>query len=136
MSKSDFIMDRQKLIDYSFEFANKLLADYQEFYPFAATINLKGELIPVTYYDGNEYPNSQELIDKLKILLDDQLRDGERRAYALTCDVTVRRNDLSNRKDAIAIQIKHQDAEKNYTCFFAYRLTEQNAVEHLDSWEE
>ena len=126
--------DTQKLIDYAVDFANKLLTDYQEFYPFAATINLNGNIIMESCLDGDDHPLSQDLITIFEPLLDNQLENCERRAYSLTYDVKVQKDDTNYKTDAIAVKIKHAETTDITVYYFAYRLTEQNKVEHLDSW--
>jgi len=128
--------DTKKLIDYSVSFAEKLLTDYQEFYPFASTINLSGELVQVEYFDGDDHPLSQDLINKIQPILDQKIDSKEMRAYALTYDVRVKRDHLSDKTDAIAIKIKHRDLNDILVHYFAYRLTPQKTFEHLDSWTE
>lgn len=65
--------DKQKLIDYSVEFATKMLTENQEFYPFAVTINLHGDLVMASYFAGDEHPLSQDLINELQKTLVIQL---------------------------------------------------------------
>ena len=126
--------DTQKLIDYSIDFASKMLTEKQEFFPFAATVDLKGDIIMTSYFDGDDHPQSQDLINKLQLLLDRLLDSRERRAYALTYDVKVKKDDTSEKTDAIAIKIKHTDTKDLRVYYFAYKLTTQKTVEHLDSW--
>lgn len=126
--------DTQKLIDYSVDFACMMLTDSHEFYPFAGTINLNGEIVMESHFDGDDHPLSQDIINSLEPLLDKQLEKNERRAYALTYDVRVQKDSSSGKTDAIAIKIKHKETKDITVYYFAYRLTEQKTVEHLDSW--
>jgi hypothetical protein len=128
--------DTKKIIDCSIEFANKLLVEFQEFFPFAVAINLNGEIVPINYFDGNDQPASTDLINNLETLLDEQLLKNEKRAYAITYDVRVQKNSLSEKVDAIAIKIKQAETKDILLCYFAYKLVEQNRLEHLDSWRE
>lgn len=128
--------DKQKLIDYSVNFAISLLTDYQEFYPFAGTVNLEGEIVMESHFDGDDQPLSQDLINALLPILDRQLENNERRAYALTYDVRVQKDKASEKTDAIAIRIRHNESKDIVVYYFAYKLTPQNTVELLDSWGE
>ena len=128
--------DTQKLIDYSVDFATKMLTDNQEFFPFAVTVNLKGDLITTGYFDGDDQPLSQDLINKLQPLLDRLLDNKERRAYALTYDVRVQKDNSSEKTDAIAVKVKHTDTKNITVYYFAYKLTSQKIIEHLDSWAQ
>lgn len=129
-------VDTQRLIDYSVDFANKMLTDNQEFYPFAGAINLNGDIVMESHFDGDDYPLSQDLINSLQPLLDRQLENNERRAYALTYDVRVQKDNATEKTDAIAVKIKHTETKDITVYYFAYRLTAQKTVEHLDSWGE
>jgi hypothetical protein len=128
--------DIQKLIDYSVGFADKMLSDNQEFYPFAVTVNLDGNLVMNSQFDGDDHPLSQDIIDRLQPLLDNQLGKQECRAYALTCDVRVQKDNASAKTDAISVKIKHTETNDITVYYFAYRLTATKTVEYLDSWGE
>jgi len=128
--------DTQKIIEYSIELANELLVEFQEFFPFAVAINLNGEIVPINYFDGNDHPDSTDLLNNLETLLDEQLSKNEKRAYAITYDVRIQKNSLSEKVDAIAIKIKQTETKEVLLCYFAYKLVEQNRLEHLDSWRE
>ena len=129
-------VDTQKLIDYSVDFAIKMLTDKQEFYPFAGAINLNGDIIMESYFDGDDHPFSQNLINSLQSVLDRKLGNNERRAYALTYDVSVQKDNTTERTDAIAVQIKHTETLDITVYYFAYRFTTQKTIEHLYSWGE
>ena len=129
-------LDTKKLIDYSVDFADKMLTDNQEFFPFAAAIDFTGNLIMTSDFEGDDFPLSQEVINKLQSILDRQLDCKERRAYALTYDVRVQKDNLSEIVDAIAIKIKHIDTQGITVYYFAYRLTSEKKVQHIDSWGE
>lgn len=128
--------DAKKLINYSVDFANKMLTENQEFFPFAVTINFDGELVMTGYFDGDEHPPSQDLINKLQLILDRQLENKERRVYALTYDVRVKKDESSEKTDAIAIKIKRANTKEFTIYYYAYKLTPQKTVEHLYSWGE
>jgi hypothetical protein len=128
--------DTQKLIDYSVDFAFKLLTDYQEFYPFAGSMSLNGIIAMESGFDGNDHPLSQDLMNALDSLLEGKIENHEIRAYALTYDVKVKRVDTIAKIDAIAVKIKHAETKDTRVYYFAYRMAEGNKVEHLDSWSE
>jgi hypothetical protein len=130
-SKTDIL----ELLDYSISFATKMLTDFQEFFPFAATINEEGFLVPTAYLDSNERPLSNDLINKLELQLERQLSNRESRAYALTFDVKVKPANDTEAKDAIAIRIKHVDQNDINVYYYTYLLTDRN-VELIDSWGE
>ena len=128
--------DIQKLIDYSVSFAKTLLAEFKEFYPFASTINIDGELIPFGLYEGDEFPDSKDLSSKLELLLEKQLEDKKKRAFAITTDVVVKRSDAENSHNAISIKIRQSGTKEYKVYFFEYNLSEENEVEITKSWRE
>ncbi|RZK67058.1 MAG: hypothetical protein EOO95_04035 [Pedobacter sp.] len=125
--------DREVLIDYSITMAKVLITECQEFYPFAATIGLDGELIPLLNYDGNEFPSSIDVLLDLSNLLNSQL-GKTKRAYALSYNVLVIKNE--KKSDALAVRIKNVESEEVMIYYFSYALMEDNNVEILDSWGE
>ena len=130
------INDTQKLIDYSVSFAKTALTEFKEFYPFAAAVNSDGELIPFGLYEGDEFPDSKDLSTKLELLLEKQLEDNKKRAFAVTTDVAVKRSDAENSHDAISIKIRQSGTEEYNVYFFEYNLTNENEVEIIRSWRE
>lgn len=128
--------DTKKLIDYSVDFAKKILTDYKEFFTFSVTINLVGDRIPTGYFDGDNLLSRQDLITKLQKQHDQQLVDNQRRAYSLTYLAKVKKDNSSEKTDAIAIRIKHADTKDITVYYFAYRLTQQNTIEYFDKWNE
>ena len=128
--------DIQKLIDYSVSLAKTFLADFQEFYPFAAAINYDGELIPITFYEGNEFPDSKDLSKKLELLLEKQLEENKKRTIAVTTDVLVKRPDAKTSHDAISIRIRQSGTKEYKVYFFEYNLSKENEVEITKSWSE
>ncbi len=128
--------DTQSLIDHSVGFAEKMLTENQEFYPFAVMVNLDGELEMVSHFDGDDNPLSQDLINKLQPLLDKQIENKESRAYSLTYDAKVQKEGSSEKLDAVAVRVRHIETQEVTVYYFAYRLTAQKEVEHIDSWGE
>ncbi|HGY9571618.1 TPA: hypothetical protein ACOJO8_005140, partial [Vibrio harveyi] len=57
--------DAQHLFDSVLPFAEKMLAEYGEFYPYGAAMTLTGDVVDVSVFEGNEYPPSSEIIDLL-----------------------------------------------------------------------
>jgi hypothetical protein len=128
--------DIQKLIDYSVSFAKTSLTKFKGFYPFAAAINTDGELIPFGLYEGNDFPDSKDLSTKLEILLEKQLEDNTKRAFAVTTDVFVKRSDDEKSHDSISIKIGQSGIKEYKVYFFEYNLSDENEVEITKSWRE
>src|SRR5690349_5014199 len=101
----------QNLVNYSLEFSEHLLLEFDEFYPFAAKIDQSNKLIPVGFSDNNEFPESQTVIDGLREGLNAELEKTGILAFSIAYDVCVNNEKYPNTIYAIAIRITHQKLE-------------------------
>ena len=121
--------DIQDIIDYSHKFAEKMLIEHKEYYPFGVAINKKGELIPVGYKDNEtDMPKSQKIIEELRIHFQSELEKQEIRAYGITYDVLVNLDDLKEKSDAILIDITHRDSTNLPKYYFTYLWTNEGEL--------
>jgi hypothetical protein len=125
----------QNLVNYSLDFSEHLLLNFEEFYPFAAKINRNNKLIPVGFSDNDEFPESQTVIDGLKDGLNVELDRTEIVVYSIAYDVSVKNEKYTNPIDAIAIRICHQKLESEIIYYYAY-LKKSNKINFYDSWGE
>ncbi|MFV8434104.1 hypothetical protein ACNO6Y_26255 [Vibrio owensii] len=98
--------DAQHLFDSVLPFAEKMLAEYGEFYPYGAAMTLTGDVVDVSVFEGNEYPPSTEIIDLLNSAFLKAAANREYRTTAVVYDVriTLPSGQLS---DAIAVNLDH-----------------------------
>ncbi|KGR32624.1 hypothetical protein OA39_05012 [Vibrio campbellii] len=98
--------DAQHLFDSVLPFAEKMLAEYGEFYPYGAAMTLTGDVVDVSVFEGNEYPPSSEMIDLLNSAFLKAAANREYRTTAVVYDVriTLPSGQLS---DAIAVNLDH-----------------------------
>ncbi|MDV5033007.1 hypothetical protein [Vibrio diabolicus] len=98
--------DAQHLFDSVLPFAEKMLAEYGEFYPYGAAMTLTGDVVDVSVFEGNEYPPSSEIIDLLNSAYLKAAANREYRTTAVVYDVriTLPSGQLS---DAIAVNLDH-----------------------------
>ncbi len=121
--------DIQAIIDYSIEFAERMLNNGKEYYPFGSQIENNGELVAVGFKDGeNDFPESQNLIDGLKSGFEKLFADGQIRAYGLTYDVRVSLNNSNNKSDAICIDITHLSSNQIPRYYFTYSWSENDEL--------
>ena len=121
--------DIQNIIDYSHKFAEKMLNNGKEYYPFGAKIDNNGELIAVGYKDNEtEFPESQKVIDELTAEFERELNIGEIKAYGLTYDVRVQTDSLKDKTDAILIDIYHRNSNEIPKYYFTYSWNENNEL--------
>ncbi|HFQ5352222.1 TPA: hypothetical protein ACGUPP_004416 [Vibrio vulnificus] len=98
--------DAQHLFDSVLPFAEKMLAEYGEFYPYGAAMTLTGDVVDVSVFEGNEYPPSSEIIDLLNSAFLKATANREYRTTAVVYDVRIMlpSGQLS---DAIAVNLDH-----------------------------
>ena len=58
--------DCNALIDWLMQFAERQLANYGEFFPFGGAMGMDGTLSFVATHDGDEHPDSSNVIESLK----------------------------------------------------------------------
>ena len=121
--------DIQNIIDYSHNFAETMLNNGKEYYPFGAKIDNNGELIAVGYKDNEtDFPESQKVIDELIAEFEQELNNGQIRAYGLTYDVRVQTKSLKDKTDAILIDIYHRNSNEIPKYYFTYSWNEKNEL--------
>ena len=100
-------------------FAEQMLKAHGEFFPFGAAMQSDGKVAAVGAWDGDEHPNSTDVITLLKDGFVAGARKGEYKATALVYDVWYKSDDGSL-TDAIAVALDHRD---NYSVVVFYPYT-------------
>lgn len=125
----DAKQDIQKIIDYSHDFAEIMLNEGKEYYPFGVAINNEGELVPVAFEDEEtDMPDSQKVIDILTLHFETDLKNKNIRAYSLTYDVRMKNEDQVASTDAVLIDIVHRDSPGIPKYYFTYSFTDKNVL--------
>lgn len=110
--------DMEALLDESLNAAVHFLKKNGEFFPFAVTMDLHGEIHHAQAFPGDEQPQSQEVIDLLVKGLTQGAAKGDYRATALICDVRV--NTPSGPvQDAVSLTIEHH-TDAPVVCYLPY----------------
>jgi len=102
-------------------FAEKMLSEHGEFYPYGESMQADGTIVSVAGYDGRERPPSQAIIDLLRQGFHVDAAKGTIIASALIYDVRTIPPGQSEKTDAIAVELDHRD---NYSVvvYFPYSL--------------
>jgi hypothetical protein len=125
----DIEKDIQNIIDYSHKFAETMLNNGKEYYPFGAQIENNGELVAVAHKDSEtDFPKSQKVIENLKSDFEKQFADGKIKAFGLTYDVRVQVNELGDKSDAICIDITHRNSDEIPRYYFTYSWNENDEL--------
>ena len=100
-------------------FAEQMLREHHEFFPFGATMDNDGEMANAGGWTGDEQPESAEVIELLEKGLQEGAKNGEYKATALVYDVRIVPPGKQGKQDAIAVACDHRD---NYSVvvYFPY----------------
>lgn len=102
--------DVQQLVNMLLPFAEKMLKEEHEFYPFGGYMKQSRKLIWVSaQIKGDDHPTSTQLIDLLKQKAREKALRGDLRAVAIVFDVRIRPPNMDEKVDAIQICLDHID---------------------------
>ncbi len=125
------------LLDEGMTVALHLLEKNGEFYPFAVGLQFDSKIAIVATLDGDDHPESNDVLASLYPALREDIRKGEYTAVGIVTNVTVRKNETDEPIDALRIQIEHPEAEP-MACFVPYRLENGKVIkgELVAQWAE
>ncbi len=103
--------DLDALLGVVMPFAQQMLVERGDFYPFGATMKADGKIEQVAAHTGEEFPEPQQLIDLLLGGYHAQAVKGELRATALCLDSLTIPPGQSQKSDAICVRLEHVDGE-------------------------
>jgi hypothetical protein len=112
--------DLDQLLNVALEFAQKMLKQHGEFFPFGASMALDGKITMDGATTGKEKPPSQELLDLLSESYTERANKGELRAAAVCADVRVPPPGSEAKTDAIQVGLEHANGEA-VTVFLPYQ---------------
>jgi hypothetical protein len=104
-------------------FAEQLLQEHGEFFPYGGALKADGQLASVAGYDGREQPPSNEIIRLIKQGFVEGAKSGEYVATALIYDVRVTLPSTGQKSDAIAVSLNHRD-DYSVIVLFPYQLVD------------
>ena len=90
-------------------FAEQMLFQHREFYPFGGAMAPDGTIIAVGGDTGNEHPASQDVITILEKGFQEGARTGKYKATALVIDMLVIPPGKDVKQDAIAVRLDHRN---------------------------
>jgi hypothetical protein len=125
--------DFDRLLAELLPFAERMLLQYGEFYPFAKSMSLVGEIRDVGGWDGNEHPSSSDLIRFLVDGLRHQAELGIIRAYGICLNVRARKSEDALMTDAICCRLEHVNGEA-VAVFIPYHKTPTTEVFYGNLW--
>jgi len=103
--------DLDELLNAVLPFAQQMLSDHGEFFPFGSAMTVDGKIEELAAFTGDERPSSEELIALLTRGLRQKATAGEIRAAAICYDVRTIPPGHSEKTDAVCVSLEHQDGE-------------------------
>jgi len=101
----------QAVLNFLLPFAERMLVEQGEFYPYAATMATDGEVSAVAAERGGEDPDVGDLLVELHGLLREQAAQRSIRASGIAADVTLTDPDSGETTDAVQIELDHADGD-------------------------
>lgn len=101
----------QELLNFLLPYAEQMLNEHGEFYPYAAALDSDGELSAVGADMGGDPPDVGEVLLALHEGLREQAADGTIRASGIAADVTLTDPDSGETTDAVQVELDHAEAD-------------------------
>ncbi|SHF05344.1 hypothetical protein [Dysgonomonas macrotermitis] len=93
------------LLQHILQCGGAFLEAHKEFYPFGMAMGYDFEIYTIAASDGNEFPNSQDLISLLEKILSSGINEGNYLLCAICYDIYLKEtiNGMERKRDAIKI---------------------------------
>ena len=101
--------DMEQLLSAVLPFAEQMLGEHGEFFPFGATMSSDGEVALTAADSAGDRPGPEEGLGVLNDGFRRQREAGEIRASALCCDVTFTPQGEQATADAVRVQMEHRE---------------------------
>jgi hypothetical protein len=101
----------QEILNFLLPYAEQMLNEHGEFYPYAAALDSDGELNAVATDVEDETPDVGELLLALHQGLRERAAEGAIRASGIAADVTLTDPDSGETTDAVQVELDHADAD-------------------------
>jgi hypothetical protein len=100
----------EQSLNYLLPFAEQMLSEHGEFYPYAATMDAGGELQAVSAA-ADEQPDVSDLLLALHAELRERASQGAIRASGIAADVTLTHPESGEQTDAVQLELDHADTD-------------------------
>ena len=131
----DLDKEVQQLLDFSFDYAEDILLDTNDIYPFAAVLNKKGEVRHVGFQgDEDHVPKAGDVIEVIHQYCEEQLNQGLIKAYALTYEVAVELDEGMEASDAFVVDIMHSEDAALPLYYFPFKFLADVKLEFGESF--
>lgn len=103
--------DLNEILNFLIPFAQKMLEEHGEFFPFAATMNMNGKLAAEAVYEGSEHHASQIIINLLINRFKEKAKAGTLKAFGICFDAIIMPPGQSQKENAICVSLQHSNSE-------------------------
>lgn len=101
----------QEILNFLLPYAERMLNEHGEFYPYAAALGADGELNAVATDVDDDSPDVGEVLLALHVGLRERAAEGAIRASGIAADVTLTDPDSGETTDAVQVELDHADAD-------------------------
>jgi hypothetical protein len=101
----------QKLLNFLLPYAERMLNEHGEFYPYAAALASDGELSAIGADVDDDSQEVSEVLLALHVGLRERAAEGEIRASGIAADVTLTDPDSGETTDAVQVELDHAEAD-------------------------
>jgi hypothetical protein len=101
----------QELLNFLLPYAEQMLKEHGEFYPYAAALDSDGGLNAVGADVDDDTPDVGEVLLALHEGLRQRAAEGAIRASGIAADVTLTDPDSGETTDAVQVELDHADAD-------------------------
>jgi hypothetical protein len=101
----------QEILNFLLPYAEQMLNQHGEFYPYAAALDSDGELNAVGPGFDDDSPDVGETLIALHQGLRERAAEGAIRASGIAADVTLTDPDSGETTDAVQVELDHADAD-------------------------
>lgn len=122
---------KDELMNSLLKHVEHFLLKMNSFYPFGHTVKTNFKIQPVQAWLGNDYPDSQDLIDFLEMSFKKQFEKHEIILSAICIDIFLNtvKNGLETKQDAIEIRLC--SVNSNWIIHYRYNKNEDNKIEFI-----
>jgi hypothetical protein len=96
------------LLNMLLPFAEKMLREHGEFYPYGGAMLPDGSMTMLGATDGNEHPKSKDLYDLMVGTFREHAREGKCKATGIVYDVMTLPPGATAKTDAMAVRLDHE----------------------------
>jgi hypothetical protein len=118
-----------KILDHSFAYAQELLYDTKEFYPFGAYIDSIHNVHPLEFDpDSKNQPQVKTVLESLTKYCESEIAEGNMLSFGMTYEAELLLEEGAQPVKCIAIDVKDKDNTENPIFYQSYSIDEDGEL--------